>query len=70
MSYGKCNTFCMQMGGNKDTVTFGLEGVGVVGFYCQSVQDEGLLTQPSKSMCSSGFTGKDVLIKILLRETT
>lgn len=53
-----------------DTVTFGLEGAGAVGFYCQSVQDEGLLTQPSKSMCSSGFTGKNVLIKISLSEMT
>lgn len=54
----------------SDTVTFGLEGVGTVGFYCQSVQDEGLLPQPSKGMCSSGFRGKDILIKISLSETT
>lgn len=55
-----------------DTVTFGLGGgrVVVVSFYCQSVQDEGLLILPSKSMCSSGLTGKNVLIKISLSKTT
>lgn len=65
-SRSACKCAAMKSG----TATFGLEGVGEVGFYGQSAQVESLLPQPSKNMCSSGFTSKGVLIKISLSETT
>lgn len=62
MSYGKCSVLRVQMCGDEVGYSHIWTGGGgrvvVVSFYCQSVQDEGLI-QPSKSMCSSGVTGKN-----------